>query len=103
MKQADEMEIIRHIRKLAADRERGEEESAIGHGHENAAEAPRAYNDFQRTATTPLTLCLSPRVALHRPPPALTADFVQRLRLYLPCPCVTPHVRLPRQNFPLSD
>src|SRR6266851_3233426 len=49
-------------RQLAADSVQGKKKSALGHGFENAIEAPRRYNDFQRTATTPLTLCLSPRV-----------------------------------------
>src|SRR6266849_6613301 len=60
--QTDEVEFIRHSRQLAADSVQGKKKSALGHGFENAIEAPRRYNDFQRTATTPLTLCLSPRV-----------------------------------------
>ena len=60
--QTDEVEFIRHSRQLAADSVQGKKKSAVGHGFENAIEAPRRYTDFQRTATTPLTLCLSPRV-----------------------------------------
>ncbi len=60
--QTDEVKFIRHSRQLAADSVQGKKKSALGHGFENAIEAPRRYNDFQRTATTPLTLCLSPRV-----------------------------------------
>jgi hypothetical protein len=60
--QANEIELIGHSRQLAADSVQGEKKSAVEHGFENAIEAPRRYNDFQRTATTPLTLCLSPRV-----------------------------------------
>jgi hypothetical protein len=44
--QADKVEIIRHGRHLAADGVPGKEESAIAHGHENAIEAPRDYNEF---------------------------------------------------------
>ena len=60
--QPNEVEFIRHSRQLAADSVQGKEKSAVEHGSKNAIEAPRRYNDFQRTATTPLTLCLSPRV-----------------------------------------
>jgi hypothetical protein len=60
--QTDEVEFIRHSRQLAADSVHGKKKSAVGHGFENAIEAPRRYNDFQRTATIPLTLCLSPGV-----------------------------------------
>ena len=62
MNHADEVEIIRHRRELALHSVPGKKQSAIAHGHENAIEASRDYNDFQRTVTTPLTLCLSPGV-----------------------------------------
>jgi hypothetical protein len=69
--QTDEVEFIRHSRQLAADSVQGKKKSAVGHRFENAIEAPRRYNDFQRTATTPLTLCLSPGVHFMPPlPPA---------------------------------
>ena len=54
MKQANEIELVGHRRQLAADCMRGDEESAIGHGHENAAEAPRAYNGFSLNGNNPL-------------------------------------------------
>jgi transposase-like protein len=47
-------ERIRHGRKLATDCVQSEEESAIGHGPENAAEAPRAYNAFSANGNNPL-------------------------------------------------
>jgi hypothetical protein len=54
MNHADEIEIIRHGRKLAADSVQGEEESAIKHEHENAIEAPRDYNEFSANGVNPL-------------------------------------------------
>lgn len=54
MDQANEIELIGHRRQLAADCMRGDEESAIGHGHENAAEAPHAYNGFSLNGNNPL-------------------------------------------------
>ena len=62
MNQANEIELIRHGRKLAADCVQRKEESAIKHGPENAAKYFGLTIIFQRTVTTPLTLCLSPRV-----------------------------------------
>jgi len=54
MDQANEIEIIRHGRQLATNRVRGQEESAIEHGIENAAEAPRTYNGFSANGNNPL-------------------------------------------------
>ena len=65
MDQADEIEIIRHGRKLATDCVQSEEESAIGHGPENAAEAPRAYNDFPANGNNPLNPVSQSRGAPH--------------------------------------
>jgi hypothetical protein len=62
MNQADEVESIRHGRELAADSVRGKKESTIEHGHEDAIEGPATTMSFQRTARTPLNLCLSPGV-----------------------------------------
>jgi hypothetical protein len=64
MNQADEVEIIGHGRELAADSVRGEEESAIEHGLENASEAPRHYNDFSANGNDPLNSVSQPRGAL---------------------------------------
>jgi hypothetical protein len=65
MDQADEIEIIRHGRKLATDCVQSEEESAIGHGPENATEAPRAYNDFSANGNNPLNSVSQLRGAPH--------------------------------------
>ena len=54
MDQANEIELIGHRRQLTADCMRGDEESAIPHGHENAAKAPRAYNGFSLNGNNPL-------------------------------------------------
>jgi hypothetical protein len=58
MDQANEIEVIRHGRQLATNCVRGQEEFAIEHGIENAAEAPHAYNGFSANGNTPLSLCL---------------------------------------------
>jgi hypothetical protein len=47
------------------------EESAIKHGPENAAKYFGLTIIFQRTVTTPLTLCLSPRVHSRQTSPLL--------------------------------
>lgn len=54
MDQANEVELIRHRRQLAAHCMRSDEESAIPHAHENAAEAPRAYNGLSSNGNNPL-------------------------------------------------
>jgi hypothetical protein len=49
---------------------RGDEESAIGHGHaENAAEAPRAYNGFSLNGNNPLNVVSHSRGAPQTLPP----------------------------------
>ena len=55
MDQANEIVLIGHRRQLAADCMRGNEESVIRHGHENAAEAPSAYNGFSLNGNSPLS------------------------------------------------
>jgi len=65
MDQANAIELIRHRRQLAADCMRGDEESAIGHGHENAAEAPRVYNGFSLNGNNPLNTVSHLRGAPH--------------------------------------
>src|ERR1700756_4310412 len=70
MNHADEVEIIRHRRELALHGVQGKKESAIAHGHENAIEASRDYNDFSANGNNSLTLCLSPGVhPIHRSAP----------------------------------
>ena len=64
MNHADEKEIIRHGRELAAHGVPGKKKSAIAHGHENAIQASCNYNDFSANGNNPLTLCLSPGVHL---------------------------------------
>ena len=54
MNHADEIEIIRHGRELAAHGVPGKKKSAIAHGHENATKASRAYNDFSANGNNPL-------------------------------------------------
>jgi len=61
--QANEIELIRHRRQLAAHCMRGDEESAIRHGHENAAEAPRAYKGFSLNGNNPLNAVSHPKGA----------------------------------------
>lgn len=73
MDQANAIELIRHRRQLAADCMRGDEESAIGHGHENAAEAPRGYNGFSLNGNNPLNTVSHLRGAPHtKQPPVFT-------------------------------
>ena len=62
MDQAKEIELIRHSRQLEADSVRREKESAIGHGSILRSKHRALSRIFQRTVTTPLTLCLSLRV-----------------------------------------
>jgi len=52
--QAEEIEIIRHGRGLATNGVESEEECAVGHGYENAIQAPRAYNGFSSNGKNPL-------------------------------------------------
>jgi hypothetical protein len=59
---------------------RGQEESAIVHGIENAAEAPRAYNRFSANGNTPLRLCLS--LGVHP-----TFNVTPASVIHNPCPC----------------
>jgi len=66
MDQAEEIEIIRHGRELPTDGVQSEEESAIGHGPENAAEAPRADNDFSANGNNPLKAVSQSRGAPQR-------------------------------------
>jgi hypothetical protein len=54
MNQTDKVEVIRHGRELAANRMPGQKKSAIAHGHENAIEASRDYNDFSANGNNPL-------------------------------------------------
>jgi hypothetical protein len=54
MNHADEIEIIRHGRELAAHGVPRKKKSAIAHGHENAMEASRNYNDFSANGNYPL-------------------------------------------------
>jgi hypothetical protein len=54
MDQANEIEIIRHGRQLAANCVQGQKESVIGHGYENAAEGSRDYNRLSANGNNPL-------------------------------------------------
>ena len=54
MNDADEIEIIRHGRELAAHGVPGKKKSAIAHGHENATKASRGCNDFSANGNNPL-------------------------------------------------
>jgi hypothetical protein len=65
MNHADEIEIIRHGRELAAHGVPGKKKSAIAHGHENAIEAPRDYNDFSANGNNPLNSVSQSRGAPH--------------------------------------
>jgi hypothetical protein len=83
MDQANEIELIRHRRQLAADCMRGDEESAIGHGHENAAEAPRAYNGFSLNGNNPLNSVSHSRGAPHYSPLLLACHLRGGIRRLL--------------------
>jgi hypothetical protein len=63
--QTDEVEIIRHGRKLAANRMGHQKESAIDHEHDNAAEASRAFKGFSANGNNPLKPVSQSRGALH--------------------------------------
>jgi hypothetical protein len=65
MNHADEIEIIRHGRELAAHGVPGKKKSAIAHGHENAMEASRNYNDFSANGNYPLNSVSQSRGAPH--------------------------------------
>jgi len=54
MNHAEEIEIIRHGRELTAHSVPGKKQSAIAHGHDNAIEASRDYNDFSANGNNPL-------------------------------------------------
>ena len=62
MDQANEIELIRHGRELAADCVQRKEESAIKHDPRMQRNYLGLTMIFQRTVTTPLALCLSLRV-----------------------------------------
>jgi hypothetical protein len=57
--QADEIEIFRHGREMAANSVQGKEECAVGHEHENAIQAPCANTGFSVNGNNPLRQCLS--------------------------------------------
>ena len=65
MNHADEVEIVRHRRELAPHGVPGKKESAIAHGHENAIEASRDYNDFSANGNNPLNSVSQSRGAPH--------------------------------------
>ena len=69
MNQADEIEVVRHCRKLAADGLHGDMESKVQHGPNFGIKRPRRTMNFQRAANSGLTRCLSPWV--HRTSPGL--------------------------------
>ena len=66
---ADEIEIIRHGRELAAHGVPRKKKSAIAHGHENAMEASRNYNDFSANGSYPLNSVSQSRGAPQYSPP----------------------------------
>ena len=72
MDQANEIELIRHRRQLAMNCMRGNEESAIVHGHEDAQEAPRAYNGFSLNGNNPLNHVSHSKGASQSRPPFLS-------------------------------
>lgn len=65
MNHADEIEIARHGRELTAHGVPGQKKSAIAHGHENAIEASRDYNDFSANGNNPLNSVSQLRGAPH--------------------------------------
>ena len=88
MDQANEIELIWHRRQLAADCMRGDEESAIRHGHENAAAPPRAYNGFSLNGNNPLNFVSHSKGAPHIAPLPLhpipqSADFHRSVEIPL--------------------
>src|SRR5215469_1911274 len=68
MNHADEIEIIRHGRELAAHGVPGKKKSAIAHGHENAMEASCNYNNFSANGNYPLNSVSQSRGAPQNPP-----------------------------------
>jgi hypothetical protein len=60
--QADQIELVRHSRQLSADGLAREKQSEVEHAAEDESGARCPAMIFQRTVTTPLTLCLSPGV-----------------------------------------
>jgi hypothetical protein len=60
---------------------RGDEESAIGHGHENAAEAPRAYNGFSLNGNNPLNAVSHSRGAPQGHPSSPATPPYMRVRI----------------------
>jgi hypothetical protein len=62
MNQANDIELIRHGRELAADCVQRKEEFAIKHDPRMQPNYPGPTMIFQRMVTTPLALCLSLRV-----------------------------------------
>jgi hypothetical protein len=68
MNQANDIELIRHGRELAADCVQRKEEFAIKHDARMQPKYPGPTMLFQRMVTTPLALCLSLRVHSRYPP-----------------------------------
>jgi hypothetical protein len=66
MNQTDKVEVIRHGRELAAHGVPAKKESTIAHGHENAIEASRDYNDFSANGNNPLNSVSQSKGAPHR-------------------------------------
>ena len=64
MNETDEIEVMRHGRHLAADGLHGEMESKVEHGPNFGIEQTRRTINYQRTANSGLTGCLSPWVHL---------------------------------------
>src|SRR5437868_2165158 len=58
MNQADQIEIVRHRRKLATNSLSREKESVVEHGHHSAMDHRYRIMDSQRTVSSVLTDCL---------------------------------------------
>jgi hypothetical protein len=69
MNQTHKVKIVRHGRELAAHGVPGKKESAIAHGHENAIEASRDYNDFSANGNNPLNSVSQSKGALQTSSP----------------------------------
>jgi len=80
MNHADEIEIIRHGRELAAHGVPGKKKSAIAHGHENAIKASGGYNDFSANGNNPLNSVSQSRGAPQEVIAGQWAEYEKKLK-----------------------
>src|SRR5437764_11175136 len=83
MNQADQIEIVRHRRKLATNSLSREKESVVEHGHHSAMDHRYRIMDSQRTVSSVLTDCLIQGAHLREflPGVQLVGTYARRVKL----------------------